>query len=100
MVATYDEKDIKIYADGELLDSNGVSKPLIEDDASLWIGYDGDFNGASNDRYFPGIIDELRIYNKVLSKNEIRQNLNAKGLAVQNSSEKLAITWGEIKVSR
>jgi len=102
VAATYDEKEIKIYADGDMLQSKDISKPLITDDASLWIAYDGDFNDPDGmiDRYFPGAIDELRIYNRVLSEKEIQQNFVAEGLAVQPSVEKLTVTWGKIKASR
>ena len=50
--------------------------------------------------WFNGLIDEVSIYNQVLSEAEVSQNFVAEGLAVVKSTKKLALTWGEIKVSR
>ena len=48
---------------------------------------------------YNGLLDELRLYNRGLSQEEIENNLEAEGLAVQ-PAQKLALTWGTIKVSR
>ena len=45
--------------------------------------------------YFMGIIDEVRLYDRVLTKDEINKNMEA-GLAVE-LAQKLTSTWGEIK---
>jgi hypothetical protein len=59
----------------------------------------GVFKRAALDDFFNGIIDEVRLYKRALSANEIKQNMNAEGLAVI-TSKKLTLTWGEIKISR
>jgi len=46
---------------------------------------------------FEGPIDEVRVYNRALSEDEVVQNMNAEGMAVVNPAEKLAFTWGKIK---
>ena len=46
-------------------------------------------------RYFDGIIDEVMIYERTLSADEIKK-LATDGLPVE-SKDKLTITWGEIK---
>jgi hypothetical protein len=56
----------------------------------------GVFKRAELDDFFTGIIDEVRVYNRALSANEVRQNMNAEGLAV-NPATKLAVTWGKMK---
>ena len=48
---------------------------------------------------YNGLLDELRLYNRGLSQEEIENNRDAEGLAVQ-PAQKLALTWGTIKVSR
>ena len=48
---------------------------------------------------YHGILDELRLYNRGLSQEEIENNLEAEGLAVE-PTQKLALTWGAIKVSQ
>jgi hypothetical protein len=52
--------------------------------------------GGASDGYFNGIIDEVLIYSKALSEAEIKQNLAAKGMAVDPKS-KLAICWGDLR---
>ncbi|MFQ6043058.1 MAG: LamG-like jellyroll fold domain-containing protein [Candidatus Poribacteria bacterium] len=51
-------------------------------------------------RPLDGLIDEVLIYSRALSQAEVEQNFNSEGLAVVSSKQKLAISWGEIKVSR
>ena len=46
-----------------------------------------------------GLIDEVSIYDRTLSADEVEQNFKAEGLAV-NAAGKLALTWGGIKLSR
>jgi len=52
--------------------------------------------GKASDGGFIGIIDEVMIYNRALSEDEIRQNFQAKGLSVRPAG-KLATVWGEVK---
>jgi hypothetical protein len=58
-------------------------------------------NTSTNDprRFLEGFIDEVSIYNRALSINEIEQNMVALGIAVEPASKKLAITWGKMKIS-
>ena len=55
--------------------------------------------GEVTRRYFEGLIDEVGIYNRALTADEVELNFDAKGLAV-SPQKKLAVAWGEIKVSR
>ena len=55
--------------------------------------------GEATRRYFEGLIDEVGIYNRVLTENEIAKNFNSQGLAV-HSQEKLTTTWGNIKANK
>ena len=63
------------------------------------IGYTNDnFPGMP---YFTGIIDEVAVYSRVLSVDEIKENFDAtKGPIAVGFAGKLAGTWGEIKASR
>ncbi len=52
--------------------------------------------------WFDGFIDEVAIYNRDLSEDEVAANFDAEAntaTAVQ-PSDKLAHTWGAIKVSK
>ena len=50
------------------------------------------------DRFFEGILDEVRIYDRILTDEEIERNYRAKSnsLAVRPAG-KLSVRWGEIK---
>ena len=60
--------------------------------------------GATNDNgrarsYFRGVIDEVRVYNRALTHDDVTQNFASHdGLAVE-PPQKLPIVWGELKTS-
>jgi len=71
VAAVYDNKDMKIYLDGELKDSDtfGYDTGGTAPDKNLAIGarsYD-----SIIDSYFGGEIDDVRIYPYALSQTEI-----------------------------
>ena len=59
--------------------------------------------GAGNNRgkaeaFFNGIIDEVRIYNRPLTQDEVNQNFEI-GLSVE-AAGKLPVIWGGLKTAR
>ena len=59
--------------------------------------------GAGNNRgkaeaFFNGIIDEVRIYNRPLTEDEVTQNFEI-GLSVE-AAEKLPVIWGALKTAQ
>ncbi len=93
---TFDGTTIKIYVDGEPSGENPQLGPVIDSpDLALVIG--NSFNG---ERQFEGSIDEVRIWSRVLSVDEIKAQMNLATNDVVSSvapHSKLAVTWGEIK---
>ncbi len=89
---TFDKGNVVLYLDGKADGEGKTNSPLAGNALSLKIGADS--NGQN---LFVGIIDEVRVYNRALSADEIKQNMNAKGLAVE-AEGKLAVTWGSIKI--
>jgi len=91
-----DEKNDKktIYLNGEPDGDSGgtVTTRTNVSHVVLGVGHDG--NAFISLSYFNGAIDEVIIYNRALSDEEILKN--ATPLAV-NSAGKLSITWGRIK---
>lgn len=81
-----------LYVDGELEKEAPFAGPIASNGPETEIG-------QANDGGFIGLIDEVFIYESALSEEEVKQNYNAKGLAV-NLNNKLARLWGKIKVSR
>jgi hypothetical protein len=99
VVGTYDGSSLKIYVNGEekraFLDihSGEIQYPP---NAFLTIGIYKDDN-----EHFPhkGMIDEVRLYEKALSQDEVVQNYGAEGMSVE-PMEKLTTRWGNIKSLR
>lgn len=50
--------------------------------------------------YFKGMVDELAVYNRDLSENEINQNMNSSGWSVVSPTNKSTLTWGQLKNQR
>ena len=66
VVATYDGSERKIYINGKLDTSQAVHGSIAENDQPIIIGA---YENAS--RLFKGTIDDVRIYKKALSANQI-----------------------------
>ena len=49
--------------------------------------------------FWTGMVDEVRIYERPLSAEEVQINMEARGISVE-PADKLANTWGNIKISR
>lgn len=84
----------EVYVDGELM-AEGEFTGINE-----LIGFaDLANNGGETDRNqgWIGTIDEFCLYDRALSEDEIKQNYEAEGLAV-NPSGKLGAVWGRIKI--
>ena len=96
---TWEEGEHRVYLNGKLVfeEKGNEALPLKDVDNDLRIG--GSFAGLRN---FQGIIDEVRIWNRVLSVNEIKDNLKlgfGQILSVSPDGQ-LTTTWGQIKARR
>jgi hypothetical protein len=87
--------EIKAYIDGKLEQAVAADKGIdVSTEAEVRIGRSSQ---QSNDAdWYSGCIDEVRLYNKALSDEEIKQNYE-RGAAV-SPAEKLSIAWGRIKL--
>ncbi len=72
IAAVYDGVRARIYIDGvfEAENSSDYTQGIGENDFKLRIGWDTSMSG--NDRHFTGVIDDIRIYNRSLSDDEIQ----------------------------
>ena len=96
------KSEVSIYMDGEPQEviEGDVKKldtfiPFVE---PVYIGAAN--NRGKVERHFPGLIDEVRIYDRPLTADEVTRNFESKiGLSVQ-AAEKLPIVWGTLKTGR
>jgi hypothetical protein len=82
IVVTYDGSTKKIYINGRLDNSASVSGYLRSSTSPLGIG--AFIDGGNLSRYFKGIIDEVRIYNRALTAAEISDLYNYYGYVTTN----------------
>lgn len=97
IAGTYKSGDMKVYIDGVLeAETKDITGKYPITNGDIWIGkYWG---GGCDD--FDGIIDEIGIFNKVLSKDDINSVMEqglAKASFAVSSSGKLPVTWGRLK---
>ncbi|RKU19532.1 hypothetical protein C6501_01345 [Candidatus Poribacteria bacterium] len=89
---TFDGKTLRVYINGQLEGEAANNKPIAPSNLELWIG--GDDNGRATD-WFPGKIDEVRLYDKTLSEAEIQRVMDTP--ADVQARGKLTTTWAKIK---
>ena len=94
VAGVYDGSKAIIYINGEFDSEKDFEGALKHNGENFWMGA-----RKSDGLPFNGLLDELRLYNRGLTQEEVEQNLDAVGLAVE-PNEKLALTWGAIKVSK
>ncbi|MCS6863091.1 MAG: LamG domain-containing protein, partial [Abditibacteriales bacterium] len=69
VVGTFDGKTLKLYVDGKLVSTNPSKFDTIRPGRNFFIGC-----ASSRTAYFPGMIDEVRVYNRALSEEEVRRH--------------------------
>ena len=73
LVSTYDAQTLQLrgYLNGEPKVSATTTYPPLFNDQNVTIGL-SPFPDPTPDRYFSGVIDEIRIYNRILSAEEVQ----------------------------
>jgi hypothetical protein len=89
LAMTYDGAVLKLFGDGMLLGSNDVNKPRVPGKAGLTIGNRQDrFRGCN----FRGRLDEVRIYDRALSLEEIKIH-SQRSAALDPKEKALVLSW-------
>ena len=89
---TFDGDTLRVYVDGALEGESETGIPIAGSDLDLWIGAD-DF-GRPTDA-FPGIIDEVRLYDRALDAGEIADVME--GPQAVDAHAKAPVAWGRLK---
>jgi parallel beta-helix repeat protein len=66
---THDGSNTRLYVNGRLDANEAMTQNTVMNDAGLRIGLSPDFDGWHG--YFKGLIDEVKIYDRVLSDSEV-----------------------------
>lgn len=85
IAATYSGSAVRLYINGaENASSTGTVNSLSQTARDLYIGVNNSANTVAANTYFNGIIDEVRIWNRVLSAREINASYNASARLERN----------------
>ena len=71
LAGTYDGATLRLYVNGVQVSSVAKTGAITASTNALQIGGDSIYG-----QYFPGTIDEIRIYNRALSATEIQSDMN------------------------
>jgi large repetitive protein len=97
LAATYNKEKARLYIDGTLELEKSVTDAPVTNKSDIIIG-----ERMNNDNFIKGIIDELGLFNRGLTEDEVN-NIKTKGLeetiglAVVSTKGSLTTTWGKIK---
>jgi hypothetical protein len=82
IVGTYDRRTVKLYVNGELVDSKRHSKAISSNPNPVLIGK------SENGEFFSGVIDDVMIYDRALTSAEVRQLYDQKGLVINQMAQR------------
>ena len=91
LAAVWDGKIIYLYIDGK---ETRVTPCAGELGTNVRDVYIGSRNGG--ERFLIATVDEVRIYNRALTPEEIALDMETSGLSV-SPIEKMAVSWGKVK---
>lgn len=95
LAGTYDGNTVHYYVNGKQAKQYNHGGGKIPK-GGLFLGIGDRSDGCDCDT-IQGYVDELRIYDRALSADEVERNSESEGLAVSPSTDKLSVTWGAIK---
>ena len=95
LAVTHDTKsEVVIYNDGKKA-GGGAKPPVVDEiDGSVMVGA-----RHPGQEFFTGIIDEVFLFDRIISEEEINEIKDGGFLPVE-PAEKLATTWGSVKAQR
>ena len=98
VVGTFDDENLKVYVDGELVGEKATPKNgpvMVWNDNNIEIGGRPDTNGGAN--LYKGLLDELAVYDRALTAEEVETVMNARDILTVDIAGKLTTTWGALK---
>ena len=93
LAGVLDGGNMALYLNGELIQELPDAGALVSNGSEMEIGRAGDGG-------FIGLIDEVAVYNRALSADEVSGNFGAGGLVAVEPAGKLATRWASLKMDR
>ena len=99
IAGTYDGKDMILYVNGESVGKTQTDGKITLVEDPFCVGNIVNAAGAGQNEYWTGAIDEVRLWNRALSDDEIKNHMGwgKKDMLAVNPQEKLTTTWGKVK---
>jgi hypothetical protein len=92
LAGVWDGDMIFLYMDGKVDRSSPCKGELATNQKNVYVG-----SRAGNQRFLIATVDEVRIYNRGLTEEEIQRDMETSGILAVSSSGALATRWGEVK---
>jgi Concanavalin A-like lectin/glucanases superfamily len=71
LALTYDGRSLRLYVNGTQVSSRAARGGILRTDKPLWIGGNHPYG-----EHFRGVIDEVRVYDRVLPASEVRREMS------------------------
>jgi hypothetical protein len=97
VAGTYDGKTMTLYLNGVPAATSGVQSGDILYPERVYFRM-GVYKDDNEDFRHLGMLDEVRLYRRALTADEVGRNLKAQGLAVEPGG-KLGLLWGRVKAA-
>jgi len=92
----FDGKNVNLYVNGELDGTIAAPGNIAYQNTEMWFGAAPADPGQA--WYFNGIMDEVEIYNKAMTADEMKNLYNSPPVSnAVDQKGKLAIAWGQLK---
>jgi hypothetical protein len=89
LAVTYDGTMLKLFVNGDQVSSRATRGAILSTPDPLWIGGNHPYG-----EYFHGLIDEVRIYDRALSRSELRAEMSTPiGNATGPTARGLVAAW-------
>lgn len=86
---TYGGTDLKLYVNGQLAETTPANQPLSSHSYPLKIGA-----RATGSNPFPGLVDEVKLYSRVLTAAEIKAEYDAQNIGIPSGLSLNTLTPG------
>jgi hypothetical protein len=97
VTGVYDGAEIKMYIDGDLMGQRARAGAIASTAVDLVIGRDS--RACCNARICAQTIDEVMMFSRALSENEIKEAMKGGGGISVDPEGSLTATWGEAKAT-
>ena len=98
VAGVYNGKEIAIYIDGKKVVSQNASGEMRPSDGPIFLGAKWNDPNHAGD-YWKGIIDELAVFSRGLTEDEVKEAMNGLTsiITAVEPKGKLAVKWGALK---